>query len=448
MHPLRLLLYISLVIALAIAWGFGSALEKAGADRVATVTLSVLVFAAFMLPWGGVFVWALRRARDLDELTERARRVGDGSIERPIADREFHGELDDLARAIEEMRSMIVRQRAAHEEHRAAMEEIVASLGEGLIAVDPKGRVVVANARVGEIFGIGEALVGRSFLEVVRKQPVVAALDKALHGHASSERVSIGDERQIEVRVFPVEASAEIAAVALFIDVTTIERLQQIRKDFLDDFSHEVRTPLAGLRSATETMEEGRLSPADEQRLRQVILRQLGRIERLVKDLSELNTIESGNLVLQRRSVNLRELLDELCADFRQRAPRDLRFTLGGDDTHADVDPARVQQIFSNLLDNACKHGGGRGEILIEVGRENGDAIVRVSDEGSGIPPSEVERIFHRFYRVDKSRSQSVSGAGLGLAIAKHLVALHGGAIKAYNRSEGGATFEVRLPAA
>ena len=264
---------------------------------------------------------------------------------------------------------------------------------------------------------------------------------------ALPERVTAGSEnheRQIEVRVVPVAASRDIAAVALFIDVTTIERLQRVRKDFLDDFSHEVRTPLTGLKSAAETLDAGRLTREHEGQLRQVIQRQIARIERLVTDLSELNQIESGQLVLERRLVNLRVVLSDLCDDFQERT-ESARFSLRGEDTIVPIDALRVQQIFTNLLDNALRHGGGRGEIAVEVGSADGEAFVRVSDEGPGIPPHELERVFHRFYRVDRSRSQP--GTGLGLAIARHLVALHGGSIRAFNRPAGGATFEVRLPA-
>ncbi|HEX8252971.1 MAG TPA: ATP-binding protein [Thermoanaerobaculia bacterium] len=446
MHPLRVLLLVSLVIAVAVAWGLGAALEHGGTARTAAVVLAIVAFAAFMLPWTGVFLWAVRRANDLDVLTDRARAAAAAPRETAIADRLYHAELDDLARALDELRSTIVRQRQAHEEHRAAMAEIVSSLGEGLLAIDPKGRVVVANARVSEMFGAGGDPVGRSALEIVRKQSVVAALDRALRGQASTDRVTVGSEdheRQIEVRVVPVEASAEIAAVALFIDVTTIERLQRVRKDFLDDFSHEVRTPLTGLKSAAETLDGGRLTREHEQQLRQIMQRQIVRIERLVTDLSELNAIESGQLVLERRPVNLRSVLETLCEDFGERT-ESVHFSVSGSDTVVEIDALRAQQIFTNLLDNACKHGGGRGEIAVEVGRDNGDAVVRVSDEGPGIPPHELERVFHRFYRVDRSRSKP--GTGLGLAIAKHLVALHGGSIRAFNRPAGGATFEVRLP--
>jgi two-component system phosphate regulon sensor histidine kinase PhoR len=429
MHPLRLLLYGSLVLAGAVAWLLASALLKTGTPPSGAIFLGAAAFVVFLLPWTGVFFWALRRASDLDELTDRARKSG------PITDRTYHGELDDLARAIEELRVTQMRHRRAFETQRAAMDEIVAALGEGLLAVTPEGRVAFANRRLGEMFGVSQVMVGRSVLEVVRKQSVAEALNKALHGETSTERVTY-DDRQIEVRAFPAIASPDIAAVALFIDVTRIERLQQVRKEFLDDFSHEVRTPLAGLKSAAETLENGGLTRDYEQQLRHVMQRQIVRIERLVSDLSELNQIESGQLVLQRREVQLRELLIELSEDFGSHVEGD---------AVAFIDPARAQQIFTNLLDNARKHGGPDGPISVELTSENGEAVVRVSDEGPGIPPHELERIFNRFYRVDRSRSQP--GTGLGLSIAKHLVVAHGGTIRAYNRATKGATFEVRLPA-
>jgi len=311
--------------------------------------------------------------------------------------------------------------------------------------VSAEGRVVFANSRFAEMLDTGHDLAGRSMLEVTRKQPVVHAIDRALRGETTTGRIAVGTgehERQIEVRTVPV-ASAEIAAVALFIDITTLERLQRIRKEFLDDFSHEVRTPLAALKSAAETLEHGGVAPDHEEQLRAIMQRQIGRIERLVNDLSELNRIETGQLMLQKHPVNLQHLLVELCDDFEGRTDG-VQFTVAGEDLVVPADAVRVQQIFSNLLDNACKHGGGRGEVAVRIGLDGGEAVVSVSDEGPGIPDAELERVFHRFYRVDRSRSRA--GTGLGLAIAKHLVALHGGSIRAFNRPGSGATFEVRLP--
>ncbi len=445
MHPLRVLLYVSLVIAIAVAWGLGAALQQSGATPAAAIGLGVGAFAAFMLPWTGAFLWAVRRARDLDALTDLTRAAVEKPAENRVVYRTYHAELDDLSRAIEELRGTILRQTEANEEHRAAIAEIVSSLGEGLVAVSPQGRIVFANSQFEELFGSGGNLVGRPVLEVARKQPVVSALDSALRGEAAFGRMTVGTddrERLIEVRAVPV-ASEEIAAVALFIDITTIERLQRVRREFLDDFSHEVRTPLAGLQSAAETLQHGLAEPEHEEQLRQVMQRQISRIARLVDEVSELNRIETGGLILEKRPVPLRTMLLELSQDFEARAGG-ARFSVQGADTVATLDAGRAQQIFTNIFDNACKHGGAEGRVTAEVSEEQEEAVVRISDEGPGIPPAELERIFNRFYRVDRSRSQS--GTGLGLAIAKHLVVAHGGSIRAYNRPAGGATFEVRLP--
>jgi two-component system phosphate regulon sensor histidine kinase PhoR len=438
-HPLRVLFFASVAVAAAVALAISHLLIRIGEPQRTATILGICAFVAFMIPWSGAFAWALRRASDLQTLTDRAR-----DFERPIHDRDFHGELDDLARGVEELRQAMLRERTWAAEQRSTMSQIAAALGEGLLALSPRGTVVLANARVRELFGTIDEIEGRTLPEVVRSHSLHAAFDRARAGETSSERIEVG-ERQIEMRVFPVTTSHEVVAVALFIDVTQIERLQRTRQEFLDDFSHEVRTPLTALRSSVETLDGGGVSAEDEAQLRAVITRQLARLERLVRDLAELNRIESGELVLERRDVDLTSLLRDLAAEFRGRTP--LRFTVTGDETIASVDPLRVQQIFSNLFDNAAKHGG-RGEVLVEVSREDAAVVVRVSDEGEGIPPHELDRIFHRFYRVDKSRSQTVPGIGLGLAIVKHLVLLHGGTIRALNRPAGGATFEVRLPAA
>jgi two-component system phosphate regulon sensor histidine kinase PhoR len=430
MHPLRALLFLSVGIAAAVAGAFGYLLHRAGVAEASATLLAVCVFVAFMLPWSGVFTWALRRASDLDTLTDRTR-----DFEKPIHDREYHGELDDLARAIEEVRVALLRERAWSQEQRATMQQIAASLGEGLLALSPRGRIVLANDRVNEMFGMQGPIVGKSLLEVARSQQLMAGFDEALQGERSTSQTHVG-ERLIEIRAFPVASSTEVAAVALLIDITQLDRLQKMRSEFLDDFSHEVRTPLAGLRSAVETFEGGDLSTENEQKLRQVMTRQLARIERLVQEISELNRIEAGELVLEPQTVDLYQVIRELVDDLG--GPVAVR----GEKTPANVDVSRAQQIFTNLIDNARKHGGGK--VDVEVKPEDGWALVRVSDEGEGIPHAELERIFHRFCRVDKSRS--VQGTGLGLAITKHLVLLHGGSIRAFNRPDRGATFEVRLP--
>jgi two-component system phosphate regulon sensor histidine kinase PhoR len=328
---------------------------------------------------------------------------------------------------------------------------ILNGLGEGVLAVDAARRIVLANQEFGQLFGVAAGpIVGRPLHEVVRVSTVFEGIDRALRGGESVERFGIRAgiaEKKIEMRTLPLR-SPEIAAVALFIDVTHIERLETIRRNFLTDFSHEARTPLTGLRSAVDTYEGvGQLTEEEERQLRRIMSRQLLRMERLVDDISELSRIEAGDLTLERIPIDLRGVVDELCEDFAERAAQhDVRLEVSGGPAVVLADPLRVQQAFSNLIDNAIKYGGDERTVTIEVSERADSGVVRVIDEGEGIPESERENVFRRFYRIDKSRSQEIAGSGLGLAITKHLVLQHRGTIDVESEPGGGAAFIVTLP--
>ncbi|HEY8133219.1 MAG TPA: ATP-binding protein [Thermoanaerobaculia bacterium] len=380
-----------------------------------TIILSLLVLVA----GGWLAALKIREARRQREAAERAR--------------------GDLAARLESL-----------ETKRSADLQMLDGLGEALLAVDRNRRIAIANRRFAELFGQAESVVGKPLGDVLRVSHVFEAFDRALAGQESIESFSVRSgiaERKIEMRALPLP-SDEIAAVALFIDVTAIERLEQIRRNFISDFSHEVRTPLAGLRSAVETFETNaaHLSPQDDQHLRRIMTRQLRRLERLVDDLAELSRIESGDLSLDLRSVNLRKLVDDLCDDFSEQAAQHrVRFVINGEAVVC-ADPHRAQQAFSNLIDNAIKYGGDDHQIDVEIIEDSDFAVVRITDEGEGIPESERENVFRRFYRIDKSRSQDIPGSGLGLSITKHLVLQQGGSIDLESEPGDGATFIVRLP--
>lgn len=336
------------------------------------------------------------------------------------------------------------------QQQRAADLQMLDGLGEGLLGLRRDRRIAIANRRFGELFEVPESVIGRPLHDVVRVSQVFRSFDRALAGEESAERFSVragAGERKIEMRALPLH-SDPVAAVALFIDVTAIERLEAIRRNFIADFSHEVRTPLAGLRSAVETFETGadRLSAEDDRHLRRIMARQIKRLERLAEDLSELSRIESGDLALDPRNVDLRRLVDDLCEDFAEAAQQnDVRFEVSGAATVL-ADPLRIQQAVSNLVDNAIKYGGRGKSVRIAIGEEKDFGVVRVSDQGEGIAQSEQTNVFRRFYRIDKSRSEEVAGSGLGLSITRHLVLLHRGTVEVQSEPGKGSTFTVRLP--
>jgi len=352
--------------------------------------------------------------------------------------------------AVREERDEIGWQLDALQRQRAADLQMLNGLGEGLLAVSNDRRIVIANRRFNELFSIQENVVGRPLNEVLRVSHIFEAFDRALAGEELIETFSVRlgvVEKKVEMRALPL-ASEGVAAAALFIDITRTERLELIRRNFISDFSHEVRTPLAGLRSAVETFEAnaGRLSVEEDQQLRRIMSRQLRRLERLVEDLSELSRIEAGDVALEFRSVDLRRIIDDVCEDFAEQAAHHrIRLSVGGNSVICG-DVLRLQQAFSNLLDNAIKYGGDDSDVALEVLDEPDAGVVRVSDHGEGIPDGERSKIFRRFYRMDKSRSQEIPGSGLGLAITKHLILQHGGTIDVESQPGQGSTFIVRLP--
>lgn len=395
-------------------------------------------------------LWWFPGRKALRLLMARVQSLLSGDISQPFGHPSLRGETAELARMLEQWRQSYVDQ----QERLAAtgvLQEVLDTLREGILVVSSDKRITMANARLFELFGIEQPALGKPLVQVLRHRSVLTAFDRALAGEQVSETLTIeplpGGARRVELQVVPLLASWEDGAIGLFMDVTTLARLERIRREFIADFSHEVRTPLAGLRTAIESFDSANLTSLQQEKLRKVISRQLRRLERLVEDLSELDQIESGQMVLQREPTELLRLLRDLRDDFSEQIEQ-CRITLKveGHESVANVDPAKIQQIFSNLLENAIKFSRPAGTVELLVEDTPGESIIRVVDHGEGIAPEEQERIFNRFYRIDKSRSQEVPGTGLGLAITKHLVLRHDGTIRVFSQPGKGSTFEVRLP--
>jgi two-component system phosphate regulon sensor histidine kinase PhoR len=441
-------LFLALIIAVAVSVVFyqGDPLQSA---RPAGPLIILAIVLLFIVPLAGMFFWLRLHLRAVERLAQSTRLIAAGEPVR-LKDESFPGDAADLARAIDQLRQTVDRQSRQLAVQAQLTSEIINGISEGLLAISRDRKVVLANDRLVELFGLSGESRGRPFLEVLRNAPLLSAFERALAGEATTERIAIdlaGTVRQLEIRVVPLAGGHGVAAAALFIDVTRLEQLERVRRDFVADFSHEVRTPLAGIRSALETLESGGLEEEQEQRLHAIMMRQLNRLETLAREVGELKQIESGEVSLERRSVDLRTMAEAVAADLGARpGAGGIRLRVTGGPAIVSIDPRKFEQVLSNLVDNAIRYGGAGGEVIIEVGEENDASFVRVTDFGAGIPPEEQERIFNRFYRVDRSRTGDGRGAGLGLAIARHLVLLHGGTLGVTSETGKGATFEVRLP--
>ena len=252
------------------------------------------------------------------------------------------------------------------------------------------------------------------------------------------------DAGDMSMRAGPVAARGEVGVLAESFDhmLARLERAFGRQRDFVSDASHELRTPLAVLRAQVELLDR----ESDEQvaaRAPATLLRRLDEFDRLVSDMLTLASAEAGQLV-EPRPIELGGFFEDLRRDLPLFGERD--FQLQAVAGTLEADPDRLTQVLRNLVRNAVAHTEPRGRVIVAARARDGGLEIAVSDDGPGIPPDQLERVFERFHRVDGGRSREDGGSGLGLAIARAIVEAHGGQIQAESAPGQGATFRIELP--
>jgi two-component system phosphate regulon sensor histidine kinase PhoR len=287
---------------------------------------------------------------------------------------------------------------------------------------------------------------------------IAAQIGYALNGEPTEGRelhLPLATERTFVARSAPVVAANMRGAVLVLHDITDLRRADQVRRDFVANVSHELRTPLTAVRGYVEALLDGITDPAQARRFLETIARHTLRMERLVRDLLRLARLDAGQEPLDRVPCRIDALFDGIEADLgdtvderRQTIVRNI----APDITAAFGDPAKLHDALRNLLENATNYSPEDSTITLGAHGDGDRIVITVSDEGPGIPEQDLERVFERFYRVDKARARDGNGkgggTGLGLAIVKHLIELHGGKVSARNNRGKGVTLRVELPAA
>ena len=256
-------------------------------------------------------------------------------------------------------------------------------------------------------------------------------------------------------RVFHVNASPIFnngllsGCIVVLHDITDIRRLEKMRSDFIANISHELKTPLTSIKGFVETLLEGGLQDKDNARdFLRIIGDHAERLNSLVNDLLELSHLESREIKLELQRVNLHKLTNMVLLGFTSQIKKKGIVVTNAipDDAIIAADTEKMQQVLTNLIDNAIKFNNDGGILVIRGKNENSALTIMVEDSGSGIPPKDVPRIFERFYRVDKARSRQLGGTGLGLSIVKHIIELHGGTVGVESVEGGGSSFWFTLP--
>ncbi len=355
-----------------------------------------------------------------------------------------------------ELRGRLEGQRRA----RVQIETILASMAEGVVAVDRSERVLLMNRAAAELLGLDAQLESGALLwEKLRFPDLERSLRDALAGHGPwhGDAISpLGNGRTLGISVAPVAAGTpgdgadSQGAVALLADVTAFRRLEQVRIDFVANVSHELRTPLAAVMGALETLGDAEQDSTVRVRFLDIANRNAARLQAIVVDLLDLSSIEAQGDSMPLEAVRvespLRTAASALVGSAESKGvklemPPPLAFP-----AIVNGNAQRLEQVFTNLLENALKYTprGGRVRAVVRPGIR--EVSVDVEDTGVGIPESDLTRVFERFYRVDRSRSRDMGGTGLGLAIVKHVVRAHGGQVAVKSKEGVGSTFTVTLP--
>jgi two-component system phosphate regulon sensor histidine kinase PhoR len=334
------------------------------------------------------------------------------------------------------------------------LNSTINEMREGLVVIDTDMRIVAANQAAQRLFANVDSPLERRLTEITRNP---AIYDAFLDGVRGAERVGVKVEtrdpnrRIFDLRVVPLRGSTNgktTGALGVFFDVTRLERLENVRQEFLSNVSHELRTPLTSIMALSETLEVGAIDdPENNRRFLSIIQKNAARMHRLIDDILELSAIEAGNVKLHPESVPLRVLVEEIVGSLATVAMTrhiDLRNMIEPE-TEVRADPHRLMQMITNLIDNAIKFNRDGGTVTIAFERADRDRIM-VRDTGEGIPSHHLDRLFERFYRVDRARSRELGGTGLGLAIVKHLAKTHGGEVTVKSKLGEGTEFTIELP--
>ena len=421
---------------------------------ITTVTLRDIVsgarrdvLVAGLIALVGALALALLFARSVTrpvvELRDVARAIADGDLDRRPS-LSAPGEVGDLAVALHRMSEQLATRLHALEADDAFMSTLLESIDEGVVAVSDRGRVIRMNGSARRLLGV-DAPTPFSADALPQAREIRAALREAMSGVPTEPREMMFSGRTIAVNARPLPDGGAVLAL---LDMTTRRRLETIRRDFVANASHELKTPLTIISGFAETLLDPELPSPQRRQFVGTIQSNVVRMQRIVDDLLDLARYESGSWVPNPADVDLRAAAADALGLVQAEAERrklDLRIEIAAGADRVFADATALRQILQNLVENAVRYTQA-GSVTIFARREERGVVVGVRDTGAGIPPEHLPRIFERFYRVDAGRSREVGGTGLGLAIVKHLVEAHGGSVRAASTVGVGTEVAIVLP--
>jgi two-component system phosphate regulon sensor histidine kinase PhoR len=386
----------------------------------------------------------------IKKLTDVSREMAEGNLNQEIV-AASRDEVGDLARAFNRMALKLKEAMSLVTAERDRMAIVLESMGDAIFVVDGEGRVTMTNKAAEKVLQVPrDATTGRHFIEAVRDYEIDALLQRCLkEREQQTGLVEIRSKRQL-LGVIVTPFQEDSGCLLLIQDLTELRRLETVRRDFIANLSHELRTPIASLKALGETLNEGAIDqPTVARDFMGKMNAEVDRLAQMVQEMGDLSRIESGEAPLQKSPVNVTEVVSRAVERLKaqsERAGLQIKVDIASGLPSVSADGSRIEQVLVNLIHNAIKFTPTGGRVTVSAKAEGDRLIVSVSDTGVGIPEDDLPRVFERFYKADRARAGG--GTGLGLAIAKHVVEAHGGRIWVESVEGRGATFSLGLPLA
>jgi two-component system phosphate regulon sensor histidine kinase PhoR len=419
-------------------------------SRILMVDLLGLAVVAGFVSW----VFAFLLSRPVDREISRSR-VFAGSLLDDPADLAGANNLDELGALDLSLRRMAGQAHTLLErtnEEAARREAILGAMVEGVLAVDDKMHVTFCNQALARMAGGRTPATGSPVIELVRDTLFLETLERVVRTAQPAKwhlQIPGSDGRSFEVQAAPLVSGDSSGAVAILHDISELERLENVRRDFVANVSHEFRTPLAAITGYADTLLDGALEdPTNNRRFLEIIRSNAIRLNNIAADLLTISELQRGSPALTTELIPVGDAIESALSTMASEAAlRGVKLERGPI-LNLAVPGSRYQleQALVNLLANAVKFNCPDGHVSIETKQENGEVSILISDTGVGIPSSDLPRIFERFYRVDKARSRQVGGTGLGLSIVKHIVERMNGHVSATSQLGKGSVFTIVLP--
>lgn len=365
------------------------------------------------------------------------------------------GELQDLSISVNTLAESLETQMFEIKQNEQRLNAIVQNLVSGVMLINVDKQVIMTNRTMYQILGETE-ITGKPFYEVIKSFALSQLIEATFETKTIQQKEIIlyfPREMILDASVSPILGeNGEITGIILLLhDITQIRHLENVRSEFVTNVSHELKTPVTALKGFAETLLDGAMY--DEVLLKKfltIIKEESDRLHRLIMDILALSRIEQNPVAENVELVDVDEVIEQSARTiFEMATEKNIRVTIP-EKTSASVmietDRDKLQQIVINLLSNAINYTPVDGKVEVKLIEQEAEVIIEVTDNGIGIPAKDIDRVFERFYRVDKARSRHSGGTGLGLSIVKHLVENCGGRIEVESQEEVGSTFRVTLP--